>query len=194
VSIPDFVDWLEFREIADDVLSYEISFRPRAILRREHVHAHQTERHEVLSGQLRLKVDGAVHTLRAGESMLVDAGTPHAIFPAGDGSVRMRFELRPALRWEALIEFAGRLGEQRQRNVRGYVNPLLLALVALEFRPEIYATRPPLAVQDALLRPLAAIARRRGYRERYLSPGAAPSTPPSPSTSQGSFARGASPS
>src|SRR5687767_2039755 len=56
VSVADFVDWIEFREIDDGVLAYEISFRPRAILTREHIHSRQEERHEVLSGQMLLKV------------------------------------------------------------------------------------------------------------------------------------------
>jgi mannose-6-phosphate isomerase-like protein (cupin superfamily) len=167
IHIPDFVDWLEFEEISSDALRYEICFRPRAILTREHVHPHQTEHHEVLAGSLCLRVDGIGYPLEAGQSMTVAAGVRHAIRPNGDGRIRMRFELRPPLRWEALIEFAGSLAG-RQPNVRGYVNPLLLALVAREFRPEIFATRPPVPVQDVALRPLAALASRLGYRERYL--------------------------
>jgi quercetin dioxygenase-like cupin family protein len=169
VSVPGFVDWLEIQESTPDVLRFEISFRPRAVITREHVHPAQAERHDVLSGQLRLRVDGTVHTLTEGQSMVVAPGTPHAVL-AGEGPVRMRFELRPALRWGSLIDLAVRLGQQRQRNVRGYVNPLLVALVAMEYRPEVYATRPPLPVQDAVLRPLAAVARRRGYHRRYLVP------------------------
>ena len=174
VSIPGFVEWLELQESTDEVLRYEISFRPRAILTRGHVHPNQTERHEVLSGSLGLKVNGAAHTLDEGQSMVVEPGVRHAIFPAGDGPVRMLLELRPALRWASIIGLAERLAEQRQRNVRGYVNPLLLALVAMEFRPEIYASPPPLAVQEAIFGPLAAIARRRGYGRRYLQPSSAP--------------------
>jgi quercetin dioxygenase-like cupin family protein len=170
VSVPGFVEWLEFREITPDVLSYEILFAPRGILTRGHVHPGQTERHEVLSGQMGLEVDGTVHTLSGGQPMVVDAGVPHRLVPVVDEPVRMRIDLRPALRWESLIELAGRLGERRQRNFRGYVNPLLLALLADEYRPEAYASSPPLPVQDAVLRPLAAIARRRGYRRRYLEP------------------------
>jgi quercetin dioxygenase-like cupin family protein len=170
VSVPGFVDWLEIQESTPDVLRFEISFRPRAVITREHVHPAQAERHDVLSGQLRLRVDGTVHTLTEGQSMIVAPGTPHAVL-AGEGPVRMRFELRPALRWGSLIDLAVRLGQQRQRNVRGYVNPLLVALVAMEYRPEVYATRPPLPVQDAVLRPLAAVARRLGYDRRYLDPG-----------------------
>ena len=34
--------------------------------------------------------------------------------------------------------------------------------IAQEFEPEGYATKPPLAVQHAIFRPLAALARRRG--------------------------------
>lgn len=179
VTVPDFVDWLEFQESTGEVLRYEICFRPRAILTREHVHPSQTERHEVVSGRMRLKVDGTVHTLTDGSSMVVHAGAPHAILPAGDEAVRMRFELRPALRWEALIETAARLAAHGQRNWRGYVNPLLLAALAMEYRPEIYATRPSLPVQDAILRPLARLAHRLGYQERYLEPSAARSTPAS---------------
>jgi mannose-6-phosphate isomerase-like protein (cupin superfamily) len=169
VSVADFVEWLEFQEISADALRYEICFRPRTILTREHVHPQQTELHEVVSGHMRLKVDGVIQTLTEGEAVVVPAGVRHAILPAGEGDVRMVFELRPPLRWEALIEIAGRLSEQRQRNWRGYVNPLLLALLATEFRPEVRATRPPAAVQDVVLRPLAAIARRRGYATRYLA-------------------------
>ena len=168
VSVADFVDWLEFQEISGEVLRYEICFRPRAILTREHVHPHQAERHELVSGSVKLKVDGVVHTLTEGQAVVVPAASRHAILPTDDRDVRMLFELRPALRWAALIETAARLSHQRLRSWRGYVNPLLLALAALEFRPEIYATRPPLPVQDVVLRPLAAIARRRGYQRRYL--------------------------
>ena len=168
VSVPGFVEWLEFREVTPEVLSYDILFRPHGILTRGHIHPSQTERHEVLSGRMGVEVDGAVHELYEGESLEVAAGVPHRLVPFDDTATRMRIELRPALRWESLIELAGRLGAQRQRNVRGYVNPLLLALLAMEYRPEAIAASPPAAVQDALLRPLAAIARKRGYRERYL--------------------------
>ena len=170
VSVPGFVEWLEFREITPDVLSYEILFAPRGILTRGHVHPGQTERHEVLSGQMGVKVHGTVHPLSEGQSLVVDAGVPHGLAPVADEPVRMRIELRPVLRWESLIELAGRFGQQRLPNWRGYVNPLLLALLAMEYRPEAYASSPPLVVQDAVLRPLAAIARRRGYRRRYLEP------------------------
>ena len=169
VSVPDFVDWLEIQELTPDVLRYEISFRPRAIITKEHVHPSQTERHEVLEGQARLTLDGAAHTLGAGQPMVVEPGVRHALLPAGEGNVRMRLELRPSLRWKDLIDLAVRLGHQRQRNVRGYVNPLLVALVAMEFRPEVYVTHPPLRVQEAVLGPLAALARRLGYDRRYLN-------------------------
>jgi len=63
VSVPDFVEWLEFQEVSEEVLRYEICFRPRTILKREHVHPHQSERHEVVSGRMKLKLDGVVQTL-----------------------------------------------------------------------------------------------------------------------------------
>ena len=47
---------------------------------------------------------------------------------------------------------------------KGNPRPLELALIARGFEAEGYATRPPLAVQRALLGPLAALARLLGRR------------------------------
>ena len=158
-------------ETAGELLSYDVSFRPRGVVTLEHLHARQEERHELVSGNLALKVNGSVQRLTEGQPVAVAPGVPHALVPIDDGEVRMRFELRPALRWEEIFEAATRLfSPHRFRTWRGYPNPLLLAMFAREYEQEYLATVVPLSVQRAVLGPLAALGTRLGY-QRHMRAG-----------------------
>ncbi len=89
----------------------------------------------------------------------------------------MLVDFRPALRTAVAFETLTALARRGQTNKAGAPrNPLLAALVLRHFEDEIYFVRPPLAVQRALLGPLAALARVLGYQaeHRYLYSGAAP--------------------
>jgi len=157
---------IEFRRTAGEtdgeVLEYELVFRPQGFVVREHLHPAQSERHEVLEGRLGLVLDGDEQVLEPGRAVLVPKAAPHRLFPVGDGPVRALFELRPALRTEGLLEAFFRLAQQGKVDEKGNPGPLDLALIARGFEQEGYATKPPLAVQRAVLAPLAALARARG--------------------------------
>jgi hypothetical protein len=88
----------------------------------------------------------------------VPAATPHRLFPVGDDTVQALFELRPALQTEQLLETFVRLVRDGKVDGKGNPRPFELALIAREFEPEGYATKPPLAVQHALLAPLVWLA------------------------------------
>jgi quercetin dioxygenase-like cupin family protein len=149
-------------ETEDGSLEYELVFRPRGFVVQEHLHPSQDERHEVVTGRLGLRLEETEQVLEAGDSVLVRAGTPHRLFAVGDDPVHAKFELRPALRSAELIATFFRLANEGKVDRKGNPRPLQLALIAREFEPEGYATRPPLAVQRVLFAPLAALARRRG--------------------------------
>lgn len=55
------------------------------------------ERYEILSGRVRVVVDGAGRTYRAGESVIVAAGRPHTLQPVEGHGVHVRVQrwLRP---------------------------------------------------------------------------------------------------
>jgi mannose-6-phosphate isomerase-like protein (cupin superfamily) len=155
-----------FRRTTEDTggeaLEYELTFRPKGFLVREHLHPGQSERHEVLSGKLGLHLDGEDRVLEPGDAVDVPAATAHRLFPVGEGPVTALFELRPALRTEELLETFVRLAKAGKIDRKGNPRPFELALIAREFEPEGYATKPPLAVQHALLAPLAWLAKRFG--------------------------------
>jgi quercetin dioxygenase-like cupin family protein len=149
-------------ETGGESLEYELLFRPQGFLVREHLHPGQSERHEVLSGKLGLHLGGEDRVLEPGDAVVVPAATPHRLFPVGDEQVRALFELRPALRTEQLLETFVRIARDGKVDGKGNPRPFELALIAREFEPEGYATKPTLAVQHALLAPLAWLARLFG--------------------------------
>jgi quercetin dioxygenase-like cupin family protein len=57
------------------------------------VHRHDgDERYEILSGRVRVLVDGASRTYRAGESIIVAAGRAHTLQPVDGHGIHVRVE------------------------------------------------------------------------------------------------------
>lgn len=144
----------------------------------EHVHDHCVEHFEVRAGRIAFVRDGKERTFRAGEQVVVEPGTWHRWWNAGDGEVQMRVRVEPALNFEEMILVAWGLCADGHTNAKGYPSPLFGALAATRYCREIRLRRPPAAVQRLLLPPLAALARRRGLErrvDRYLDPETHPS-------------------
>jgi mannose-6-phosphate isomerase-like protein (cupin superfamily) len=150
-------------QTSGEALEYELVFRPQGFVVREHLHPQQSERHEVVAGRLGLRLPTGEQVLGPGDRVDVPPATPHCLFAVDDEPVHAVFELRPALRTEELLVTFFRLAAAGKVDEKGNPGLLQLAVIAREFEPEGYATKPPLRVQRALLGPLAALGRRRGY-------------------------------
>jgi len=135
-----------------------------------HVHPAQEERFEVLSGQMRFRKGLKTTVAGPGDVVVVPAGKAHKFANAGDGPVRARVEIRPALRMEELFEAATGLAQDGRTMKSGMPKPLDLALFVREFAREVRAPFPPGWAQRAALGPLAWLARRRGLGARYVLP------------------------
>ena len=137
----------------------------------DHVHPRQEERFEVLSGRLGLRADGIERVHGVGDVIVVSAGSPHAVWNAGDDEVHVLVDFEPALRTERAFETLAGLARDGKTNRAGAPkNPLRLALILREFEEEIYFVRPPLVVQKMILGALAFIGRLLGYRAEYPYP------------------------
>jgi len=144
------------------LLRYEMHFRPRGIVTRQHIHPRQEERHELLAGELCLWVEGRERRLRPGDVVVVPAGVRHRL--RSDELVTVLFELRPALRSEFLLETFARLARPGKLDRLGLPSPLLLAVLFREYEDEGHLARPALPVQRAAARALAPVGRLLGYR------------------------------
>jgi mannose-6-phosphate isomerase-like protein (cupin superfamily) len=154
-------------ETGGAVLEYELSFVPGGFSARNHLHPLQSELHEVLEGSLGLVVDGRERRLEAGDAETVPRGTTHRIFATQEAPLRARFLLEPALESEVLLETLFGLARDGKVGASGNPSPLQLAVIFDEFARLGRPPSPPAPVQRALLAPLAAVGRRRGYRARY---------------------------
>ena len=154
-------------ETGGELLEYELEFVPRGFAARDHLHPRQEERHEVLEGAFRLVVAGREQQLGAGDVVVVPPDTQHRIIPIGEARVRARFTLRPALETEVLLETLFGLARDGKVGAGGDPPLLQLAVIFDEFPQLGRPVRPPVAVQRAIIAPLAALGRARGYRARY---------------------------
>lgn len=65
----------------------------------EHVHPIMEERFEVLSGRAAFRIDGVEIDATAGTVVTAPPGRRHVAWNPTDEPVRLRIEMRPALRW-----------------------------------------------------------------------------------------------
>ena len=159
------------RQTNGELLRFEYVLPPGFTIP-EHVHPHQEERHEVLSGTLRGRVGGQERDYGEGERVIGPAGVPHAWQnPSSDEEVRFVSELRPPLVFETILETYCGLAWDGKTTKQGIPkNPLQLAVLVDETRGMFYSSRVPVAVQEgflALFAVLASVGRLLGYKARY---------------------------
>ena len=77
----------------------------------EHVHPEIEERWEIVSGRAAFRIAGAEREAGPGAVVVAAPGTPHLAWNPTDAAVRLRIEMRPALRWEEFVERLFALGD-----------------------------------------------------------------------------------
>jgi quercetin dioxygenase-like cupin family protein len=145
----------------------ELRAKPGAVVAAKHVHPYQTERFEVISGRLSAKVDGKVVEAGPGDVLAVEAGQSHVWWNAGDDELVFRCEVRPALRFEQLIETMFGLAAAGKTNKKGMPNPLRLAVIAKEHFDDVRLPFPRAWMQRIGLALGAPVGRALGYSATY---------------------------
>lgn len=94
------------RETGGALLRGDGFMAPGVGVRGRHVHPNQEERLEVVEGVVRFRVGREERIARAGEVIVVPAGTSHTLSNVGESDVQFVFEFRPALNIETFFENA----------------------------------------------------------------------------------------
>jgi hypothetical protein len=142
-----------------ELLEMEASYEPSSVEPVVHFHPRQSEHFEILEGTLHGRIADSERELRAGDTLEIEAGVPHAMWNEGPDTARSRWQTRPALRTEEFFKTTFRLAREGKTNENGMPGPLQLAVIASEFRDEFRTTTPPQAVQGIALAVLAPIGR-----------------------------------
>ena len=137
----------------------------------------QSERFAVIDGSLGLKSGKEKLTLGRGEVAVVEPGTPHRFWNAGEDEARFVCEVRPALQFESLLETMFSLAEDGKTNRKGMPNPLRLAVIARAHFATVRLPHPPAWVQRAGLAMAAPLGRALGYSATYTPEVTSPAIP-----------------
>jgi quercetin dioxygenase-like cupin family protein len=158
-----------------ELLAFDFALRPGGAVPMPHVHPEQSERFEVVAGELRFRVGLRTIVARPGDVLLVEPGVAHSFANAGAEEARLKVEVRPALAMEEMFADVIALAEAGRLNSRGMPRNLLdLALLAHTYDREAHAPLLGRRLQRMLLAPLVALARRRAGSA--ASPTAIPAT------------------
>lgn len=139
-----------------------------------HVHPGAEERFEVLSGRLRVEVDGRERLLGPGEETAVPPGAPHRFFNGHEADTECVVSFRPGqrhLRFFLNVAFAA-AHRPGWWHADGRARLLPMALLLHSYPDEFRLAGPPAAAQRVLFAVLAPVARWRGF-DVPLPPGAA---------------------
>ena len=154
-------------ETKGEYVLIELRAAPGAVVAAAHVHPHQTETFEVLSGTLGAKIGRKTVEARAEDVVVIDPRVSHKWWNAGEDELVFRAEVRPALQFEQLIETMFGLAADGKTNRKGMPNPLRLAVIAKEHFDDVRLPFPPVWMQRAGLALGAPVGRALGFSATY---------------------------
>jgi quercetin dioxygenase-like cupin family protein len=172
IDSPQTGERLIFRSTKDSsggaLFQAELIVQPGSYVVQSHIHPRQEERFVVLEGNYGWEIGGKRGVAAPGETLICPKGVPHSQWNAGDTPMRIYYEHRPALT-SAEVFFETQFGLSREGKLSpsGRIPLLQAAVLVSEVGDFIRPASPPMALQDLLFPPLAAIGRWRGYRARY---------------------------
>jgi len=146
----------------------ETTVAPDGFVAAEHVHPFQSERFEVLSGEVEFKLDGKTIVGRAGDVVMVEPGAAHRFRNIGEEEVRFMTEVRPALSSETFLETMFGLASDGKTNSKGMPNPFRLAVIMNEHFDLVRLPFPPAWMQRTGLVLASPLGRLLGYEPTYV--------------------------
>ncbi|AYA36821.1 cupin domain-containing protein [Hymenobacter oligotrophus] len=148
-------------------LVVESSYRGRSLEPQPHFHPTQEEHFEVLQGEVTVRLDGTLRTLRCGEELRIAPGQVHSMWNSSEARATVRWTTRPALRTEEFLETVFTLAQAGLVTPGGVPGVLQSSLLAGEFEGEFRLAEPPRWVQNILFGLLRPIALLLGLRAVY---------------------------
>ena len=174
----ELLQFLKTAADTDGAYTYvECVVAPNGAVAAAHVHPYQTERFEIVAGKVGFRAGDREFIALPGETVVVEPGTPHKFWNAGDEDARLRCEVRPALQFEQLIETMYGLAADGKTNRKGMPNPLRLAVIARAHFDDVRLPFPPAWLQKTGLAMGAPIGRLLGFKPTYAPTPTAEASP-----------------
>ncbi len=157
------------RDTGGESVVVEVTVQPDGFVAAAHVHPNQSEHFQVLEGTVGFKLDGKTIEAKAGDSVVVEPGTSHKFWNAGETPARFVTVVSPALQFEQLIETMFSLAADGKTNGKGMPNPLRLAVIASAHFDDVRLPFPPAFIQRMGLAMGRPVGRLLGYEPTHAS-------------------------
>jgi quercetin dioxygenase-like cupin family protein len=154
-------------ETGGEYVLVDVRVEPGGFVAATHVHPFQTEVFEILEGTVGFKAGGDTIAAGPGETVVVEPGTAHRFWNAGETAARFRCEVRPALQFEQLLATMYSLAADGKTNRKGMPNPVRLAVIAQHHFDDVRLPFPPAWLQRLGLAFGAPLGRLLGYGAVY---------------------------
>ena len=155
-------------ETDGELVVIDTTVAPGGFVAAEHVHPYQSERFEVLSGEVEFRRGGEIVVAKAGDVVMVEPGTSHQFRNLGSEEIRFRTEVRPALTFETFLETMFGLASDGKTNGKGLPNAFHLAVIMSEQFDLVRLPSPPAWMQRMGLGFASPLGRLFGYEPTYI--------------------------
>ena len=153
-----------------EVVVIDTTVAPDGFVAAEHIHPYQSERFEILLGEVEFKLGKEIVVTKPGDVVMVEPGTPHRFRNLSDKEeIRFRTEVRPALSFETFLQTMYGLASDGKTNKKGFPNPFRLAVIMKEQFDLVRLPFPPAWVQRTGLAFGTPLGRLLGYEPTYVS-------------------------
>jgi len=162
---------IKFLQTAEDtggaLLEMESTYHSESKEPPSHYHPYQEEDFKVIKGELSVRLDGKMRTLRSGDSLHIPKNQVHCMWNASAQKTIVNWQTKPAMNTEYLLETITGLAQDGKTNKEGRPNILQVALMTNKYSNTFRLARPPYALQKLVFGLLTPIAYLAGYRPSY---------------------------
>ncbi|MES1220095.1 MAG: cupin domain-containing protein [Bacteroidota bacterium] len=153
------------------MLEIESSFKPNSKEPPAHYHPFQEEDFRILQGELTVKINSEMKTLKQGDRLHIPANEVHSMWNRSGHEAVVSWKTQPALNSENLFETITGLANDNQTDANGKPGILQVALTVSKFSNTFRLANPPFAIQKilfSLIAPFAWLSGKRSVYKKYI--------------------------
>lgn len=154
-------------ETDGQLLEMEAAYKSQSIEPPAHYHPYQTEDFEILAGEMNVRINGQLKTLRKGDKLHIPQNTAHSMWNSSAREAVINWQVRPAMDTEYFFETATGLANDGKTNAKGMPPMLQIALMSNRFSNVFRLTKPGIAIQKIVFTLLTPFAYLAGFRPTY---------------------------
>ena len=155
------------KETGGELLEMEASFNPHSKEPAPHYHPQQAEDFTVIKGELTVRIDGKLKTLRQGDTLHVPTNKIHSMWNHSDEVTVINWKVRPALDTDHFLETAIGIANNGKTDNNGMPSILQVALLANKYNRVFRLAKPSFVMQKVVFMLLTPFAYLFGYRSTY---------------------------